>query len=382
MSFLKHKGHISMKNFRLLILMTMVIFSNFVFCSSDVENLKQILFKWQTSYNPKANKLIAEYLLEQKTPPQEKEKANVIKVSVEFLGSGVVALSRFELKSHEDIFSLKQRLNDKISKEHPLSRKTTDLSNLPKEIEKKLEEKGIKELPLMINQLFLGHGGPEIKDLSTIKNNDVLVFSSKRGFGDSLKGANFETAYFAEVDFEGANLERVIFRRANLTKANLRGAHLAHADLAHAYLAHADLAYANLAHANLYRTILYKTVFHRAKLFMAKLRHADLILADLTLADLRGADLYRADLYRANCKEADLTGVNFKEAHLTKATLRKANLTKAYLRGANFSWVNLEGAIVSQRQLKNAKYVRKEQKSQVIEPDDDYDNTCNFCNIQ
>jgi hypothetical protein len=120
--------------------MTMIIFSNFVFCSSDVENLKQILFKWQTSYNPKANKLIAEYLLEQKTPSQEKEKnkANVIKVSVEFIGSGVVALRNFEFKNHEDFFSLLQRLNDEVLKQPHLLRMTNDLSNLPEEIQREL----------------------------------------------------------------------------------------------------------------------------------------------------------------------------------------------------------------------------------------------------
>ncbi len=382
MSFLKYKGHISMKNFRLLILMTMVIFSNFVFCSSDVENLKQILFKWQTSYNPQANKLIAEYLLGQETPPQEKDKANVIKVSVEFIGSGVVALRNFEFKNHEDFFSLLQRLNDEVLKQPHLLRMTNDLSNLPEEIQRELEKKRIKELPLVIDKLFLGHGGPQIRNLSTIKNNAVLVFSSKISFGDSLKGANFERAEFTKVDFEGANLERVIFRGANLTKANLKGANLAHAHLTHTKLAYANLAYTNLAHVNLYRADLYKTIFHKAKLSMAKLRYANLILADLTGADLTGADLTGAHLYRANCREADLTGVSFKEALLRQTDLGKANLTKAYLRGVNLCWVNLEGAIVSQRQLRNAKYVRKEQKTQVIEPDDDDDNTCNFCNIQ
>ena len=372
-----------MKNFRLLILMAAIIFSNFIFCTSDVENLEQILFKWQTSYNPQANKLIAEYLLGPEAFLQKKEKkrTNIIKVSVEFIGSGVVALRSFEFKPYEDFFSILQRLNDEISQQPHLSRMTADLFNLPDEIQRELEKKRIKELPLVINQLFLGHNGPQIRNLSTIENNSVLVFSSKISFGDSLKGANFERADFAKVDFEGANLERVIFRRANLTKANLKGANLAHAHLTHTKLAYANLAYTNLAHANLYRADLYRTIFHKANLSMAKLRYVNLTLADLTLADLTGADLTGAYLYKTNCREADLTGVNFKEARLTQTDLGKANLTKAYLRGVNLCWVNLEGAIVSQRELKRAKSVSKEQRDQVIEPDDD-DNTCNFCNIQ
>ena len=162
---------------------------------SQFSRLKQILVESVLGKQPEAAEAV------------EKEIANnKVKVSVEFVGSGVIALPHFEVKERT-LSDLIRALDLEIQKSIPERRNV--LLSQPPRIRTLLEAKGIKEVPLVIFKLFLGHNGPEVKDISDIKDGAVLVLSSKVKFFGKLYRADFTGADFTGADLTSANTNYV-----------------------------------------------------------------------------------------------------------------------------------------------------------------------------
>lgn len=312
----------------------------------------------------------------------EKEIANnKVEVSVEFVGSGVIALPYFEVKERT-LSDLIRALNLEILKKEPDRRNV--LLSQPLIIKTLLQATGIKEVPLVIFKLFLGQGGPEVKDISDIKDGAVLVISSKVEFFGKLCCANFAGADFTGADFTGADLTSADFTNATLANANFTGANITGAKFTKANLTNATFIEAkgqtcpaisnrttfrgaNLTDANFTKTLFRYDDFREARLSNAKFIGASLVDVDFTGAQLKEADFTNAVIRGTKFNNAtlsnakfiraqfapftDFTDANLTEADFTNTDLRGIKFERAQLTGVDFKGAKLGGSIASQVEI-------------------------------
>lgn len=242
-------------------------------------------------------------------------------VSIESL-DGKVVVPSFEFEQGESLDCFIKRLHQTIL-ENMLVKTIRDFQALPKAIQTILKQKNIKELPLVIDRLFISHDREEIKNIRDIKTGSTLVFSNKISFGDTFHGAFFEdSAHLEGFDFRGVNLQGAYLRGANLRGANLSGANLRWANLRGADLTWADLEGAILEWANLTGAILKWT----------KLAGADLNGSHLRLANLTGANLTKAIVSQAKLDTA--IGVTPKKTSSSDRTCSVRNAFHVFKRSS------------------------------------------------
>jgi uncharacterized protein YjbI with pentapeptide repeats len=144
--------------------------------------------------------------------------------------------------------------------------------------------------------------------------------------GRDLRGAILDFAILPKVDFEGADLRRVL-----LFGAQLQGASLNHARLQGASLDLAQLQGASLVLAQLQGALLHQTQLQGALLFGAQLQGASITGARLQGAQLDAANLQGASLEGAQLQGASLDGTQLQGALLDNAVLQAIDLAEAYL---------------------------------------------------
>lgn len=149
----------------------------------------------------------------------------------------------------------------------------------------------------------------------------------------NLRKANLEEANLTQTNLEAANLSDAILRKATLMRANLRKATLVNVGLQWANLGQAHLQGANLNRADL----------QHADLWRCQLQAAKMEETDLNTCNLSEANLQAAQLDRANLRGANLFGANLLEADLARANLQAANLSEVNLLDAD-----LEGVVFDQ----------------------------------
>jgi uncharacterized protein YjbI with pentapeptide repeats len=173
--------------------------------------------------------------------------------------------------------------------------------------------------------------GLKIDDPDKLKGRDY-VFHAR---GRDLKGAVFDLASLAKVDFEGADLQNASFQGAQLQEVSLAGA--------------------NLQGAWLAWTRFDKVSFTDAHLPLAtNLQGASLGFAQLQGASLDGLQLQGAFLSGAHLEGASLNGAKLQGASLWGAFLQGASLNRAQLQGARLQNASLEGALLDSAQLQGA----------------------------
>jgi uncharacterized protein YjbI with pentapeptide repeats len=177
--------------------------------------------------------------------------------------------------------------------------------------------------------------GLGIDDPKKVESRDFVF----RARGRNLKGAIFDFASLARVDFTGANLEGASLRSAQLDRVSFDGAQLQGAYLGGAWLKGASLGCEELPSGGV----------RCAQLQGAKLQSAQLQGATLKGAGLQGASLDNAQLQAATLGNAQLQG-----ASLASAVLQGASLEYARLQGAFLDYAQLQGASLEDAQLQGA----------------------------
>ncbi len=185
----------------------------------------------------------------------------------------------------------------------------------------------------------------KVDDPEKLKRNSTF-----HARGRELRGAIFERANLARVDFAFAHLEG----------ASLDGAILLGAQFGCDIILHdrsrgcAHLEGASLEGALLQGTLLHSAELKGATLDNAQLQGATLENAELQGASLKGAQLQGASLDRARLQGASLINARLGSASLALAGLFGASLEFASLQGASLDGAQLQGALLSTADLTSA----------------------------
>jgi hypothetical protein len=204
-------------------------------------------------------------------------------------GSQEVSIEEFEIRPEEKFLQFVERLAQEVLKQQGVHSVTSDFSHLHSMLQEVLEQRGVKKLPLVMDQYSLKYenGRPFKKD-KPIQNGDVLEFSSRIEFGRVFRGADFQGMVMEGLNFNGADLLGVSFIGANIKAAKFNGAVLFGAkfsdDFQWAEFQDADLRYASIMRANL--------------------RGANFVGAELKGASFKGCDFSGADFSMTNWDEA------------------------------------------------------------------------------
>lgn len=170
-----------------------------------------------------------------------KKKQKKIKFNLSTIGFEPRVTNRYTVTSGETLSQLIDRLNPKLPKK----------SNFTEVIQQILESKGITELPVLIDELFIGsQGETELKDISDIKDGDELSFSARIKFEDYLQGADLGNSDFSGYNLTGVDFSETDLRNVNLYETNLKKANLKKANLSSCHLGKVDFTMANLQEAN------------------------------------------------------------------------------------------------------------------------------------
>jgi len=192
----------------------------------------------------------------------------------------------------------------------------------------------------------------------------------------NLEGANLNGANLRDSFFGGAILKNANLRNANLLNTKFKGADLSGADLSGAelYEFRSDIG-VDFEGANLEKVIIKNADFSHIYFFMVKnLSGADFSGSSFGYKDfdefklkginLSDTDLQAASFVRSDLSNADLTGADLRRAHLSGAILKGAILTGADLRGADLIDVDLTKANLKGAKLEGAILKRPIQKKE------------------
>jgi hypothetical protein len=205
-------------------------------------------------------------------------------------GDREVHIENFEIKPEEALSQLVERLSQEVLKEQSVHSVTSDFSHLHSMLQEVLEQRGVKKLPLVMDQYSLKYenGRPFRKD-KPIQNGDVLEFSSRIEFGRVFRGAQFQGMVMKGLNFNGADLLGVSFIGANIKGAKFNGA------------------------------VLFGAKFSE-DFQWAEFQDADLRYASIMRANLRGANFVGARLKGSRFKECDFSGADFSMTNWGEAT--------------------------------------------------------------
>ena len=207
------------------------------------------------------------------------------------------------------------------------------------------ETTGRRQLPFSNTLVLVGfdiYENLKIDDPEKLKRNSTF-----HARGRELRGAIFERANLARVDFAFAHLEGAL-----LDGAILLGAQLGCDIILH----NRSRGCAHLKGASLEGALLQGTLLHSADLQGATLDNAQLQGATLDNAQLQGASLNGAWLQGASLGGARLQGATLKDARLGSASLAGArllgaSLDRAQLQGATLDGAQLQGALLDTADL-------------------------------
>jgi uncharacterized protein YjbI with pentapeptide repeats len=193
-------------------------------------------------------------------------------------------------------------------------------------------------------------------------NFDEADLTNAQFNGAELNDASFVNSRLTEASFFRAGLQRAAFFRAELRHASFVQADLRNASFGGAHVSHCKFDGANLANVSFADARSTFSIFSGLEMSGASFAGAQLPVVWFSDCRLAKALFSRAHLESGTFANADLREANFGEAHLKEVSFKGANLAdawlaKADLRGANFEASILGGAHFADADLEHATFV-------------------------